>query len=49
MPKVWWYGYGNSFYRQMSGFIDMLFGSSLAARIKGMMGAMGALRRSNRI
>ena len=49
MKKVWWYGYGASFYRQMSGFIDMLFGSSLGARIKGSLGATGALRRSNRI
>ena len=49
MKKVWWYGYGASFYRQMSGFIDMLFGSSLGARIKGSMGSTGALRRSNRI
>jgi succinate-semialdehyde dehydrogenase/glutarate-semialdehyde dehydrogenase len=49
MKKVWWYGYGASFYRQMSGFIDMLFGSSLGARIKGSLGATGALQRSNRI
>jgi succinate-semialdehyde dehydrogenase/glutarate-semialdehyde dehydrogenase len=49
MPKVWWYGYGASFQLQMSGFIDMLFGSRLAGRIKGALGAMGALRRSNRI
>ena len=49
MQKVWWYGYGASFYRQMSGFIDMLFGSSLGARIKGALRSTGALRRSNRI
>ena len=49
MPKVWWYGYGASFQLQMSGFIDMLFGSRLAGRVKGALGAMGALRRSNRI
>jgi succinate-semialdehyde dehydrogenase/glutarate-semialdehyde dehydrogenase len=49
MSKVWWYGYGASFYGQMSGFIDMLFGSSLGSRIKGAIGAMGALRRRNRI
>jgi acyl-CoA reductase-like NAD-dependent aldehyde dehydrogenase len=49
MPKVWWYGYGLNFQRQMSGFIDMLFGSSWGARIKGALGATGALRRSNRI
>ena len=49
MPKVWWYGYGEDFQRQMSGFIDMLFGSRLGARIKGALGATGALRRRNRI
>jgi hypothetical protein len=49
IPKVWWYGYGATFYRQMSGFIDMLFGSSLGARIKGALGSSGALRRRNRI
>jgi len=49
MPKVWWYGYGVNFQRQMSAFIEMLFGSTLGARIKGALGAMGALRRSNRI
>jgi acyl-CoA reductase-like NAD-dependent aldehyde dehydrogenase len=49
MPKVWWYGYGLNFQRQMSGFIDMLFGSGVGKRIKGALGAIGALRRSNRI
>jgi succinate-semialdehyde dehydrogenase/glutarate-semialdehyde dehydrogenase len=49
MPKVWWYGYGAAFQRQMSGFIDMLFASGLGARIKGAIGAMGALRRKNRV
>ena len=38
MPKVWWYGYGLNFQRQMSGFIDMLFGSGLGPRIKGALG-----------
>jgi acyl-CoA reductase-like NAD-dependent aldehyde dehydrogenase len=49
MPKVWWYGYGLDFQRQMSGFIDMLFGGGFATRIKGTLRAIGALRRSNRI
>jgi acyl-CoA reductase-like NAD-dependent aldehyde dehydrogenase len=49
MPKVWWYGYGLNFQRQMSGFIDMLFGSGLGSRIKGAVVAIGALRRSNRM
>jgi acyl-CoA reductase-like NAD-dependent aldehyde dehydrogenase len=49
MPKVWWYGYGSNFQQQMSGFIDMLFGSGVGRRIKGALSAIGALRRSNRI
>jgi len=49
MPKVWWYGYGIGFQRQMSSFMDMLFASGIGARIKGALGAVGALRRSNRI
>ncbi len=49
MPKVWWYGYGPNFQQQMSGFIDMLFGSGVRRRIKGAVAAIGALRRSNRI
>jgi len=49
MKKVWWYGYSAAFYQQMSGLIDMLFSSSLGARVKGAIGATGALRRRNRI
>ena len=49
MKKVWWYGYSASFQRQMSGFVDMLFGRGLGARLKGAIGAIGALRRRNRI
>jgi acyl-CoA reductase-like NAD-dependent aldehyde dehydrogenase len=49
MKKVWWYGYSATFQRQMSGFVDMLFGRALGARFKGAIGAIGALRRRNRI
>jgi succinate-semialdehyde dehydrogenase/glutarate-semialdehyde dehydrogenase len=49
MPKVWWYGYGATLQQQMSGFIDMLFGSGIGARIKGAIGATGALLRKNRV
>ncbi len=49
MKKVWWYGYSPTFQRQMSGFVDMLFGRGPGARIKGAIGAIGALRRRNRI
>lgn len=49
MKKVWWYGYSASFQRQMSGFVDMLFGRGLGVRFKGAIGAIGALRRKNRL
>ena len=49
MPKVWWYGYGKAFQDQMSGFLEMLFGRGLGARIKGATAATRALLRKNRI
>ena len=49
MKKIWWYGYSAAFQRQMSGFVDMLFGSGWGVRIKGALGVTGALRRRNRI
>ncbi len=30
MKKVWWYGYGESFRRQMEGFLDMQFARGLS-------------------
>jgi len=49
MKKIWWYGYSEAFQRQMSGFVDMMFGGSLRARIIGALGTMRALRRRNRL
>jgi len=49
MKKVWWYGYSAAFQRQMSGFVDMMFGRSLRARVKGGFATIGALRRKNRL
>ena len=49
MKKVWWYGYSPAFQRQMSAFAEMLFSARLGARIKGALGAIGALRRKNRV
>jgi acyl-CoA reductase-like NAD-dependent aldehyde dehydrogenase len=49
MKKVWWYGYGKAFQQQMSGFLDMLFGNGLGAKIKGSLAATGALLRKNRM
>ncbi len=32
MKKVWWYGYGESFARQMEGFLDFQFARGLGER-----------------
>jgi hypothetical protein len=43
MKKVWWYGYGDSFARQMEEFLDMQFASSLGSRVRGAIRAAGVL------
>ena len=45
MKKVWWYGYGASFARQMEGFIDFQFTRSLAERVSGALRAAGVVLR----
>jgi acyl-CoA reductase-like NAD-dependent aldehyde dehydrogenase len=45
MKKVWWHGYGESFRRQMEGFLDMQFGRGLRARVRGALRAAGVVRR----
>jgi acyl-CoA reductase-like NAD-dependent aldehyde dehydrogenase len=35
IKKLWWYGYGNSFKDQMSGFIEFLFEKNLTKRFQG--------------
>ena len=45
MKKVWWYGYGESFRRQMEGFLDMQFARGLTTRLNGALRAGGALLR----
>ncbi len=44
MKKVWWYGYGESFRRQMEGFLDLQFARGLTARLSGALRAAGVLR-----
>lgn len=46
MKKLWWYGYGESFTRQMEGFVDLQFGRRLSARVRGALKSAGVLRRS---
>jgi acyl-CoA reductase-like NAD-dependent aldehyde dehydrogenase len=43
MKKVWWYGYGDKFSRQMEGFIDLQFARGLVRRFSGGLKAAGAL------
>jgi len=45
MKKVWWHGYGESFRRQMEGFLDMQFARSMGARLRGALRAAGIVRR----
>ncbi len=45
MKKVWWHGYGESFRRQMEGFLDMQFARGMTARFRGALRAAGVLRR----
>jgi succinate-semialdehyde dehydrogenase/glutarate-semialdehyde dehydrogenase len=45
MKKVWWHGYGESFRRQMEGFLDMQFARGLGTRVRGAMRAAGVVRR----
>jgi succinate-semialdehyde dehydrogenase/glutarate-semialdehyde dehydrogenase len=45
MKKVWWHGYGESFRRQMEGFLDMQFARGLGTRVRGAMRAARVLNR----
>lgn len=47
--KVWWYGYGEEFTRQMEGFVDFLFAGSLAQKVRGGLLAAGAYFRKGRL
>jgi acyl-CoA reductase-like NAD-dependent aldehyde dehydrogenase len=49
MKKVWWYGYGERFARQMESFLDMQFARGVAARVGGALRAAGAVRRKNQL
>ena len=47
--KVWWYGYGAEFRRQMEGFVDFLFSNSLTRRLRGGLKSAGAIARKNKV
>ncbi len=49
MKKVWWYGYGESFRRQMDGFLDMQFARSLRIRVRGALRSIGVVGRKGQL
>jgi succinate-semialdehyde dehydrogenase/glutarate-semialdehyde dehydrogenase len=49
MKKVWWYGYGESFARQMEGFVDMLFARGLGKRLSGGARSAGVVKKERKL
>jgi succinate-semialdehyde dehydrogenase/glutarate-semialdehyde dehydrogenase len=49
MKKVWWYGYGETFARQMEGFLDLQFARSLSQRLRGALRSAGVYVRKGRL
>ena len=45
MKKVWWYGYGEAFTRQMEGFLDMQFARNAKRRLQGALRSAEVLLR----
>ena len=45
MKKVWWHGYGESFRKQMEGFLDFQFARGLGERMGGALRAIGSVTR----
>lgn len=43
MKKVWWYGYGEAFRRQMEGFLDLQFARRLTTRVRGALRSAGVI------
>src|SRR6266496_1833400 len=48
MKKVWWYGYGENFARQMEGFVDLLFARGVGTRVRGAVRSAGLIMRKRR-
>jgi acyl-CoA reductase-like NAD-dependent aldehyde dehydrogenase len=48
VEKVWWYGYGKNFTRQMEGLLDLQFARGLGRRLRGAVRAAGALKGKHR-
>jgi acyl-CoA reductase-like NAD-dependent aldehyde dehydrogenase len=45
MKKVWWYGYGATFARQMGGFLEFQFARGLGKRLRGALRSAGVVVR----
>jgi len=45
MKKVWWFGYGSEFTREMESFLDMIFARPLRERMKAAARACRSLWR----
>ncbi len=45
MKKIWWFGYGGEFAREMEGFLDVIFVRPLREKVKAAVRACGALWR----
>jgi succinate-semialdehyde dehydrogenase/glutarate-semialdehyde dehydrogenase len=48
IEKIWWYGYGSAFARQMEGLLDWQFAAGVSQRLRGALRAAGALRKKSR-
>jgi acyl-CoA reductase-like NAD-dependent aldehyde dehydrogenase len=48
MEKVWWYGYGEAFARQMEALLDLQFAQGWTRRLRGAVKAAGVLKGKQR-
>jgi acyl-CoA reductase-like NAD-dependent aldehyde dehydrogenase len=49
MKKIWWYGYGEGFTRQMEGFVDLMFAPGLRQKLRGALRSAGTYVRKGRL
>jgi acyl-CoA reductase-like NAD-dependent aldehyde dehydrogenase len=45
IKRLWWYGYGEPFSRQMQGFVEALFAPRITGRLAGALRALPGLKR----
>jgi succinate-semialdehyde dehydrogenase/glutarate-semialdehyde dehydrogenase len=45
MKKIWWFGYGGGFAREMESFVDLLYARSLREKMNAAINSAGALWR----